>query len=306
MRPADLLRLIALAAIWGASFLFVRLAVPALGAAWLTELRVALASVAMVLLVRASGLRFEPRRHWRHYLVMGGLNTALPWALYAYSGNYIGASTMAILNAATPWFAAVCGAIWLGERFSARKAAGLVLGLVGVALVVGLGPIEANANVVLASLACIAATACYALCGTYMKKRVTGVSPLVMAAGSLVVASVAVLPGLPGPLPVQALLAWPVAVAVLGISLLCSALAYVLYFRLIANVGPTKSLTVTFLIPVFGVLWGAVFLGEPIGASTLVGGGVILLSTALVLEIGRGGRARYNSLLSKRGKPEPP
>jgi len=306
MRLADLLRLIALAAIWGASFLFVRLAVPALGTAWLTELRVALGAVAMVLLVRASGLVFEPRRHWRHYLVMGGLNTALPWALYAYSGNYIGASTMAILNAATPWFAAVCGAIWLGERFSARKAVGLVLGLAGVALVVGFGPIEVNANVVLASLACIAGTVCYALCGTYMKRRVTGISPLVMSAGSLVVASVAVLPGLPGPLPVQALLAWPVAVAVLGISLLCSALAYVLYFRLIANVGPTKSLTVTFLIPVFGVLWGAVFLGEPIGASTLVGGAVILLSTALVLEIGRGGRARYNPILSERGKSESP
>ncbi len=306
MRPADLLRLIALAAIWGASFLFVRLAVPALGAAWLTELRVALGAVAMVLFARASGLRFEPRRHWRHYLVMGGLNTALPWTLYAYAGNYIGASTMAILNAATPWFAAVCGAIWLGERFSARKAIGLVLGLAGVALVVGFGPMEVNANVVLASLACIGATACYALCGTYMKRRVTGMSPLVMAAGSLVVASLAVLPGLPGPLPVQALLAWPVAVAVLGISLLCSAVAYVLYFRLIANVGPTKSLTVTFLIPVFGVLWGAVFLGEPIGASTLIGGGVILLSIALVLEIGRGGRARYNPILSERGKSESP
>jgi drug/metabolite transporter (DMT)-like permease len=287
MRAADLARLIALGAIWGASFLFARIAVPVLGTAWLTELRVALAAIVMTAYAMVLGLGFAPRRRWRHYAFMGVLNTALPWAMYAYAANYINASYLGILNATTPWFGALFGAIWLGERFTWRKGAGLAIGVMGVALVVGFGPIEFNANVLLASLACVASAALYALSGTYMKKRAQGVPALEMTAGSLIVATAALVPALPGPLPVQVLLDWKIATAVLGISLLCSAAAYVLYFRLLVNIGPTRSLTVSFLVPVFATLWGAVFLGEPVGFTTVIGGGVILLATALVLELGQ-------------------
>lgn len=287
MRAADLARLIALAAIWGASFLFARIAVPSVGTAWFTELRVALAAVVMTLYVTAAGVHLDPGRHWRHYLFMGLLNTALPWILYAYAANYIAASMMGILNATTPWFGALFGALWLGERFSWRKGAGLAIGVAGVALIVGFGPLQVNSNVILASLACLAANACYAMGGTYMKKRAHGVPALAMTAASLAVATVALLPVLPGPLPLQALLDWKVAGAVLGIALLGGAAGYVIYFRLLADVGPTKSLTVSFLIPVFAVLWGAIFLGEPVGASTVTGGAMILLATAMVLELGQ-------------------
>ena len=286
MRPADLARLILLAAIWGASFLFARMAVPTLGAAWLTELRVALAGVLMTAYAISIGIPLDPRRHWRHYLFLGVVNTALPWSLYAWAAHHINASYLGILNATTPWFAALSGALWLGERFTWRKGTGLAVGVIGVAMVVGLGPVEVNSDVVLASLACIAGAACYAAGGTYVKRRAQGVPGLGMTAGSLIVASVALWPALPGPLATQALLDWKVATAVLGISLLCSAAAYVLYFRLLANVGPTKSLTVAFLIPVFAALWGAVFLGEPVGVTTVIGGAVILFATALVLELG--------------------
>jgi drug/metabolite transporter (DMT)-like permease len=193
---------------------------------------------------------------------------------------------MAILNAATPWFAAICGAIWLGERLSWRKCAGLVLGMLGVALLVGFGPIQVSTEVMLAVLACIAATVCYALSGTYVKKRAGGVSPRAITVGSLVAASLLIAPFLPTP-PAAAAFSWQVSVAVLGISLVCSAVAYLIYFRLMANVGPTKTLTVTFLIPVFGTLWGALFLGEAIGVMTMVGGAIIILATALVLEVGK-------------------
>jgi len=287
MRAADLARLVALAAIWGASFLFARIAVPSLGAAWFTELRVALAAIVMTAYATAAGVRPESGRHWRHYLFMGLLNTALPWILYAYAANYISATYLGILNATTPWFGALFGALWLDERFTLRKGTGLAIGVVGVALVVGFGPVEVNANVILGSLACIAANICYAMGGTYMKKRAQGIPALAMTAGSLAIATVALLPALPGPLPLQALLDWKVAGAVLGIGLLGGAAGYVLYFRLLADVGPTKSLTVSFLIPVFAVLWGAIFLGEPVGASTVTGGVMILLATALVLELGQ-------------------
>ena len=111
MRIPDLVRLIALAAIWGASFLFVRMAVPALGSVWLTELRVGLAAIAMLAYVKATGFNLDVRRNWRAFVVMGVLNSALPWWGYAWAGNYISASYMAILNSATPWFGAICCAI---------------------------------------------------------------------------------------------------------------------------------------------------------------------------------------------------
>ena len=286
MRPADIIRLVLLAAIWGASFLFVRMAVGATGPLWLTELRVGIAAVAMLVYARAAGFALKPKQNWRPYLVLGVLNTALPWALYAWSGKHIGASYMAILNAAAPWFAAICGAIWLGEKLSWRKVLGLALGMCGVALLVGFGPIAVTAEVLLAVLACIAATACYALAGVYVKMRSGTLSPRALTVGSLIAASLVVMPFLPAPPPAAAF-TWQVSLAVLGISLLCSAVAYLIYFRLVADIGPTRTFTVTFLIPVFGTLWGALFLHEPVGLSTLAGGAVIVVATALVLEVGK-------------------
>jgi drug/metabolite transporter (DMT)-like permease len=260
--------------------------VGAIGPLWLTELRVGLAALAMLIYARAAGLDLDLKRNWRHYLALGVLNTALPWWLYAWSGKHIGAAYMAILNAAAPWFAAICGAIWLGERLNRRKGLGLALGMLGVTLLVGFGPIAPSAEVLLAVLACIAAAACYALGGVYLKLRVPGVPPRTLTVGSLIAASIVVLPFLPAPPPAAAF-TWQVSLAVLGISLLCSAAAYLIYFRLIADIGPTRTLTVAFLIPVFGTLWGALFLAEPVGASTLAGGALIVFATALVLETGK-------------------
>lgn len=261
------------------------MAVGAIGPMWLTELRVGLAAVAMLIYARAAGFELRLAQNWRPYLTLGVLNTALPWGLYAWSGKYIGASYMAILNAAAPWFAAICGAIWLGEKLSWRKLLGLALGMLGVALLVGLGPIAVSTEVVLAVFACIGATACYALAGVYVKKRAGTLAPRALTVGSLIAASVVVMPLLPAPPPAAAF-TWQVTLAVLGISLLCSAAAYLIYFRLIANIGPTRTFTVTFLIPVFGTLWGALFLDETVGLSTIAGGAVIVIATALVLEVG--------------------
>lgn len=281
MKPADYLRLFALAAIWGASFLFVRLSVGALGAVWLTELRVGIAALAMLGYALALGIRLDWRRHWRAYLIMGLGNSALPWLLYAWAGHHLNASTMAILNATTPFYGAICAAIWLGEPLDARKIAGLALGLVGVTLVVGLGSIALTPGVLLGALACITATLCYALTTTWLKKQGQGVAALPLTAASLLVATLTLAPFLPA-VPPAAAFTPAVIASVLGIALLCSALAFLLYFRLIAEVGPTRTLTVTFLIPVFGVLWGRLFLGEPLGLGTLAGGALVLAATALV------------------------
>src|SRR5881394_1422248 len=136
MTANDLFRLGSLAAIWGASFLFFRMAVPSIGVAWFAELRVGIAAVAILGYVLLLGVRLDVRRHWRAYLMMGLLNAAVPWTLYAFAGLHLGAGTMSILNATTPFFAAICGALWLGERFTSRKLAGLALGVAGVGMVV--------------------------------------------------------------------------------------------------------------------------------------------------------------------------
>ena len=282
MKPADLLRLLALAAIWGASFLFFRMAVPAIGVAWFAELRVSIAAVAMLAYVNLSGVRLDFRTHWRAYLMMGVLNAALPWSLCAYGGLHLGAGTMSILNAMTPFFGAVCGALWLGEPFTLRKSAGLALGIVGVALVVGLGPIAPTTDALLGAAACVAATLCYAVSTTWLKRMGSSAPPISLSTATLLVASIAIAPFLPAP-PTIEVFSTSVVIAVFGVSLLCSALAFVLFFRLIADLEPTRALTITFLIPLFGVLWGAVFLGESIGPGTIAGGLTVLAATALVI-----------------------
>jgi drug/metabolite transporter (DMT)-like permease len=289
MTTADILRLVSLAAIWGGSFMLVRYSAPYVDAAWLSELRVGVAAIAMLAYARAIRLELNVAARWRAYVVMGVLNTAMPWSMYAWAGHHISASYMAILNATTPWFSAACGAIWLGEAFTARKAAGLALGVLGVVLLVGLGPIALSNDVILAIAAAIIASLCYSLAGTYAKKRVFDVPPIALAAGNLTVATLVIMPFAlaAGPPPHALVESWRLAGAVLTLALVCSALAFVSYYRLLVNVGPTRALTVTFLIPVFGVLFGAVFLGETLTLSTLAGGLLIIAATTLVAGGGR-------------------
>ncbi len=281
MRVSDLARLIGLAAIWGASFLFLRMAVPSLGAAWLTELRISIAAAAMLLYARAFGLKLDMRRNLRAYTVIGTLQVALPWSMYAYAGHNLNAGYLSILNASTPWFAALGGALWLGEELNARMGLGLALGAIGVALVVGLGPIEVTPEVLIAAALCITSSAGYALAGIYMKLRAASVPPFSLSSGTLLVACPMLLPFLPG-LPPAAAFTLNVTVAVLGISLLGSAVAFILYFRLMSDIGPTRTQTVCWITPLFGVLFGIVFLGEELRAAMVAGGALVIAGTALV------------------------
>lgn len=281
MRAADYFRLITLAAIWGASFLFVRLTIGALGPEWLTAYRVGIAALVMLSITLLRGLAFDWRTHWRAYLVMGLGNAALPWLLYAWSGQYLSAGTMAILNATTPFFGAICAALWLDETLNRRRGLGLILGTLGVIALVGLSPGTLSLPVLLGVAACTGATLCYALTTTWLKRCGGQINALPLTAASLLVAEIALLPLLPAHPPSSV---WSMTVigAVLAIALVCSAIAYLLYFRLIADVGPTRTLSVAFLIPAFGVLWGAIFLDEPVGLATVIGGGLVLLAVRLV------------------------
>jgi drug/metabolite transporter (DMT)-like permease len=282
MRAKDLVRLVTLAAIWGGSFLFMRVAVVSLGATATAETRLALAGVTISAYLAFTGRRLAWRAHWRYYAAVGSINSAAPFALYAWSAQHLPASYLAVINATSPLFGALVGAAWLGDRLTGRAALGLVAGLTGVGLLVGLGPIAASPAVLAASLAALGAAICYALGAAYVKRRAYSVDASALAGGSNIAAAVLLAPLALACPPAG----WPTAQAAwaaVGLGVLCTGVAYLLYYRLVTDVGPARALTVTFLIPVFGMLWGAVFLGEPVTATMLGGCALVLAGTGLIV-----------------------
>ena len=281
MKAADYLRLIALAAIWGASFIFTRVVAPSLGAIWTAELRVLLGGVALLAWFSLAGFDAGLRRHWRYYLAVGTVNSAIPFALYAYAAIHLPASLLAIVNATSPMFGMLFGALFGTERVTARKLAGLALGAAGVALIAQPGRPAAGAAFYAPIAAALGACAGYGLTGVLVRRWGRGVPSRGVAAGQQLAAAAVLAPLLllaPLPAPPSAL----VVGNVLAVALLASAVAFLIYFRLIADVGATRALTVTFLIPPFGVLWGWLFLGEALPAGMLGGGVLIVAGTVLV------------------------
>jgi drug/metabolite transporter (DMT)-like permease len=286
MRAQDVVRLLSLAALWGGSFAFIRVAAPALGPIWLAESRVALAFAALFA-VAAIGRRVPSlAAHWREYLVIGTVNSALPFALFGFAEQTISASNAAILNATSPFFGAIIAAAWLGEPLGARKVTGMALGLAGVVLLVGWQSASLSAAAIAASLACLFAALCYGIGSNYAKVRLTGIPTFAIAVYSQLAAAVVLTPALPF-VPPPLLLTPAVAANVLALALASTAIAYLLYFRLIADIGPERALTVTFLIPLFGVLWGVLFLREPLSINMLSGGALILAGTWLAVRAPR-------------------
>jgi drug/metabolite transporter (DMT)-like permease len=286
MTPRELATLVLLAAVWGGSFLFIRVAVPELGPFPLVLGRVAIAGVLLAALAAA---RRQPvwagiRRHWRPILVLGAANAALPFSLISAAELHLTASLASVLNATVPLATALLGAAWARERISAKRGAGLLLGVVGVAVLVGWSPLPRTLATVASVAAMLGATVSYAFAALWTRRRLAGVSAPTLALGQqlgaaawLAVPAAATLPAhAPSPAAMGALLA---------LGTLSTAAAYLLWFWLMARVGATRTASVTYLVPVFGTTWGALFLGERLGGGMLAGLAVILASVVLVNDI---------------------
>ena len=277
MTAADAARLVSLAAIWGASFLFMRIAAPAIGPVATADLRLLIAGVTLLLYYAATGFDAQWRLRWREYLAVGALNSAAPFLLYAYAALELSVGLLAVLNATSPMWAALLGAVVLRETLTPKRVAGLLTGMVGVAMVSG---VEASTQW-LSIAAGLGAALCYALTGIALKRWGQGAAARGMAVGTQLTGGVLLLPLLaiapPGNVTPG------IAAALLALGVVCSALAYILYFRLIADIGATGALTVTYLIPLFGVLWGALALGEALTATRVVGALIVTAGTVLVL-----------------------
>lgn len=280
------LALIGLAALWGASFLFIRIASPVFGPLLTIQGRVTLAAIALIIILAATRRSAEFKKRWKSYLIIGAINAAIPFTLIATAELTLPASMSAILNSLTPLFTALVVWGWMKEPLSLRKWAGIFIGVIGVGILVGWSALPFTSKTILAIGLSILSTISYGFAGVYAKKTFAGVPPLSLAAGQQAGAAVLLIPftafNLPvsnHPIPVIAV------VSVVGLALFCTALAYLLYFYLIESVGPTKTLSVTFLIPVFGIIWGILFLHEQITFGMLIGLIIISASVFLISDV---------------------
>ncbi|HVL77515.1 MAG TPA: DMT family transporter [Noviherbaspirillum sp.] len=284
MSAADVVKLVLLSAIWGGSFIFLRVAVPEFGPVLTAFLRTALAAAVLYGFARATGVRLHWRENVKPYAAVGLCAVAIPFCAFSFAALHLPAAHMAVLNSTAPLFGALLSVIWLSERLTLRKLAGLMLGVVGVAILVGAGALELGVSTLLASAACLVGSSAYAVSSIVVKKtgRPGGIHPIAMAAASLIAGGIILAPA--APLAVPAELPSALAFAcVLGMAVLSSGLAQALFIPLIVKVGPTRAMSASFLIPLFSMLWGALFLDERVGPSTLVGAMVVLLAMALVL-----------------------
>lgn len=280
MKTKYFLQLIALSALWGASFMLIRIASPVLGPNVLAALRIGMATLTLAVLMRAMRHNW-PMGHWRELAMIGLLSVALPFLLFAWAALQLPAGYSALLNSTAVVFGMFASA-WLKEdTLTLRKVIGCVCGFAGVGLIVGLGPVEPSTKVFLAALGCVAASACYGISTPLMKRALSRMEPLQIAAGLHAMSLLMLIPG--------AAWSWsgahftPVAllaVAIMGV--VTSGIAYWMHIRILAHVSPVAAMSPTFMIPVFGVAWGHVFLGEQLSTGIFAGGALVLLASALI------------------------
>lgn len=270
--------LLVLGAIWGGSFLFMKIAAPEFGVYALVEVRTLLATVVLLpFLIRAGNWR-DMFTLWRPIVAVGAANTAIPFVLFNYSSLHLDSGVNAILNATAPMFGAIVAVVWLKDRLNLTRLMGLVFGFGGVILIsyhkVG------NDISLLPIVTALCATLGYGIAASMMKKWLSGKGALAIATGSQLYSSLMLLP--------FALFTWPEAVismqawwSATALAVFGTGIAYLMYFYLIANVGPTRAISVAYLVPLFGVIWGALFLSESLSLAVVSGGGLILLGVAL-------------------------
>lgn len=289
MKTTDTLRLISLAAIWGASFLFMRMIVPTLGAMPTAFFRVLFGAAGLALILLLMRVRWNFNDKLGAAMMLGVINSGIPFVMFSLAAKALPAGYSAILNATTPLMGVIIGALFFAERPGLYKILGVLIGIAGVAVLTSTGPVQFNAALLIAAAECMLATACYGLASFLTRRWISatgGLDSKLVAFGSQLGAVALLLPFFSYGALTQPPATWGnntlwLTLAALG--LVCTALAYILYFRLIADIGPVKSLTVTFLIPPFGVLWGALFLHEDITLAHLTGGALIGLAVWLVL-----------------------
>jgi drug/metabolite transporter (DMT)-like permease len=285
MQPADILRLFLLAAIWGASFLFMRIIAPVLGTVPTAFFRVSIAAAGLLVILALMRIDWNFRGKLKTCMLLGVINSGLPATLYSVAAQVLPAGYSSIFNATTPLMGVLIGGLFFGERLSLTKLCGVFLGLVGVGILTRAGPVTFDLDLLMGAVSCLLATTCYGFAGFLTRRWLDqqgGLDSRLSALGSMLGATLLLLPLFGYKVLTDPPASWggiSVWLSLLGLGLVCTAFAYILYFRLMSSIGPLSSMTVTFMIPPFGVLWGALFLDEPLSMAHVYGG--VLISAAL-------------------------
>ncbi|MFZ6876323.1 DMT family transporter [Undibacterium sp. Di27W] len=290
MKPESAVRLVVLGSIWGLSFIFMRLASPVFGAILTAFGRVFFGGLVLLILVFISKVILDWKRNAKAYFVIGLVNTALPFSLFSWAALFIPSSYMAIINGMAPLFAACFAVFLLGENLSISRIFGFVLGVTGVAVLVGIGPAHTNFQTLSGLAASFAAAICYGYAAIYVRRVAADVAPLAVAAGSQIAAAVLLLPIAiiatwlyPPTWPNTISLAIKPFVSILLLGVICTGIAYALYFRLIADEGASRAVTVAFLIPIAASIWASLVLNERITIGTLCGMSLVIIAIGIIL-----------------------
>ncbi|VVO05992.1 DMT family transporter [Pseudomonas fluorescens] len=290
MNPVDILRMLALSAIWGASFLFMRIIAPEIGTIPTAFFRVSIAAGGLLVILALMRISWDFRGKFKTVLLLGVINSGIPATMYSVAAQVLPAGYSAIFNATTPLMGVLIGGVFFSEKLTPAKIAGVCLGLFGVGILTRAGPVAFDLELLMGALACLLATTCYGFAGFLARRWLDqqgGLDSRLSALGSMLGATLFLLP-LFGynaiSQPPASWGGWNVWLSLLGLGLVCTAFAYILYFRLLSSIGPVKSMTVTFMIPPFGVLWGALFLDEPLSMAHVYGSVLIAGALWLVLK----------------------
>lgn len=283
MKAIDFLELLLLGAIWGASFLLIKYAAPEIGIFALVEVRAIGATLLLLPLVVLKGKHKDLLPYWPQLLILGLLNTVIPFCLFNYGLLHIQAGLAAILNATAPMFGVLIAYLYLKESIGRFGLLGILLGFFGVVLISYQQTTKADASL-LPVLGILFATFCYGIAATYLRSKLSHINAIALAGGSQFFSALALLPlallNLPSSMPSSQAMG-----SALILAFVCTGLAYVLYFDLIAKVGASRAMTVGYLVPLFGIAWGYVLLNETLSTPTLIGGGLILLGVMLATNI---------------------
>ena len=268
---------------WSFQYIFLRVAVPEFGTAVVSEGRALSAALFLVPWVAwVARQRIGLLRHWRDHLAVALVNNVAPFVCFAWAAGVLPAGYLAIINGMVPLWAAVIAVPVLKERLGFGRIAGFALGIAGVALIVNLGPVQLNVLTVLGTLVAIAGAAFWGWAGVMIKQRSGRLPPMGLAAGSIAFSALLMAPlwafaPAPGTWSAMGL------ASLIAVGVICSGLAYLPFFTLVRDIGPSRTLTVGLAVPVLGVLWGWLFLDERVTLGMLAGAALVVGALALVL-----------------------
>jgi len=280
MKKREIIELLLLAALWGCSFLFMRIAVPQLGPVVLAEVRLALGAIVIMPFLLARKHRQSFRENWKAIGIVGVLNSAIPFMLLAYAAMSLTAGFVAILNSTTPLFGALIAWLFFNHSIARLRVVGLFIGFLGVVLLAwGRASLKPGGDGV-AMVAALSAALLYGIGTNYTRLKLHGVSPMLVAGGSMLSGAIFLL--VPALFSLPSRLPSPHAcMAATALGVFCTGAAYILFYQIVAHAGAVRAMTVIFLVPMFSVLFGFLFLSESITHNMLLGCAVILFGTAL-------------------------